>query len=145
MVTAVPVNYWAVIVATIASMAIGFVWYGPLFGKKWIAEMGWTKEHLEGKRADSKKMTRQYVLMALGSLVMSFVLLHNITFGSAYLHITGISAGLQAGFWNWLGFIAPLTLGAVLWEGKSWKLFCINVGYYLVTLLVMGCILAVWM
>ncbi|MSU60418.1 MAG: DUF1761 domain-containing protein [Candidatus Staskawiczbacteria bacterium] len=143
MITAVPVNYVALIVATIASMAIGFMWYGPLLGKLWVKEMGWSEADM--KTAQAKWMTRQYVLMMLGSLVMAFVLLHNLTFGSAYLQMTGVSAGLQAGFWNWLGFIVPITLSAVLWEGKSWKLFCINVGYYLVTLLVMGAILAGWM
>lgn len=50
----------------------------------------------------------------------------------------------MAGFWNWLGFVAPVTLGAVLWEGKHWKLWFLNNGYYLVTLLLMGAVLALW-
>ena len=143
MITAVPVNYWAVIVATIASMVMGFVWYGPLFGKAWIKEMGWTEEAMAAAKA--KGMAKQYALMALGSLVMSFVLAHAVVFASSYMQVTGLSAGLQAGFWNWLGFIVPVTLSSVLWEGKSWKLWFLNIGYYLVALLVMGSILAIWM
>ena len=32
----IPVNYLSVLVATIAGMVVGFIWYGPLFGKTWI-------------------------------------------------------------------------------------------------------------
>ena len=31
----VEINYLAVLVAAIASMALGFLWYGPLFGNQW--------------------------------------------------------------------------------------------------------------
>jgi hypothetical protein len=51
----------------------------------------------------------------------------------------------MSGFFNWIGFIAPVTLGTVLWGGKSWKLWLIDNGFYLIDLLIMGMILAVWM
>lgn len=137
----VPINYLAVIVATISSMVIGFVWYGPLFGKQWMALMGIASKSMD---AGKKGMGKRYGLMTLGSLVMSFVLAHSLVFASTYLKLDGLMAGLDAGFWNWLGFIAPVTLGSVLWENKSWKLWVLNNGYQLVTLLVMGCILALW-
>jgi hypothetical protein len=38
----------------------------------------------------------------------------------------------------WLGFIATTSLGMVLWEGKSWKLYAINIGYYFVTFIIGG-------
>ena len=44
-------------------------------------------------------------------------------------------------FFNWLGLIAPVTLSPMLWEGKSWKLWFINSGYYFVSLPVTGVIL----
>jgi hypothetical protein len=75
---------------------------------------------------------------------MAGVLTHNLAFGEAYTHAMGVSAGLQAGFWNWLGFVVPTTMGAALWEGKPWKYWMIIAGDWLVTLLVMGVILAVW-
>ena len=136
----IPINYAAVILAAVASMVIGFVWYGPLFGKKWMALTGMHMDKMGAMSSGS--MTKLYALAALGSLVMGFVLAHAIVFASAYLHVTGISAGLQAGFWNWLGFIAPVTLGSVLWERKPWALWVLNNAYYLVTLMVMGVILA---
>lgn len=148
----VPINYIAVFGAAVASMALGALWYGPLFGKPWVALMGWTPEEIETAKARGK---RSYVLAALGSLIMAYVLAHSLVFASSYLmldtsYVNGsrtsaaINAGLMVGFWNWLGFIAPVTLGTVLWEGKSRKLWLLNNAYHLLSLLVMGVILALW-
>lgn len=138
----VPINYWAILVAAIANMVVGSLWYGPLFGKMWIAMMGFTPEKMA--EAKAKGMTKSYVLALVGSLVMAYVLAHSLVFASAYTKTTGVSAGLMAGFWNWLGFVAPVTLGSVLWEGRPWKLWILNAAHYLVALLVMGLILALW-
>ena len=140
----VPINVWAVLVAAVASMVIGFLWYGPLFGKVWMGMMGWDKKSPAEVESMKKGMTKGYVLTFIGALVMAYVLQHALVFASAYLRSTGVSAGLMVGFWNWLGFIAPVTMGVVLWEGKSWKLWCFNNAYWLVNLLVMGVILALW-
>lgn len=138
----IPVNYLAVLVAAIASIVLGFLWYGPLFGKQWTQLMGFTPEKMEAAKA--KGMTTPYILMTIGSLAMSYVLAHAVIFASAYLGAAGVSAGLTAGFWNWLGFVAPVTLGSVIWEGKPWKLWILNNSYYLVSLAFMGVILSVW-
>ena len=139
----VPVNYWAVLVAAVANMVIGSIWYGPLFGKKWMKLQGWSKDDLE--KMKSKGMGKTYFLAFIGSLLMSFVLSHALVFAATYLNINGVGAGITAGFWNWLGFIAPVALGMVLWEGKSWKIWSLLNGYHLISLMVMGVILAMWM
>jgi len=48
------------------------------------------------------------------------------------------------GFWNWIGFVAPVTPGIGLWEGKSRKLWMLTNSFYLVSLLVMGVVRALW-
>ena len=138
----VTINYLAVAVCALASMALGFLWYGPLFGKPWIAMSGITPGSMGQPKAGSMPMT--YVISFVGSIVMAITLAHSLVFASTYLNISGVSAGLQAGFWNWLGFIAPVTLGSVLWEGKPWKLWMLNSAYYLVLLMVMGTVLSFW-
>jgi len=138
----VPINYLAVIGAAIVACVIGFLWYGPLFGKQWMASAGLSPEKLDEMKA--KGMGTTYVLMVLSALVMSYVLAHVLVFASTYMNVSGITAGLSSGFWNWLGFVAPVSLGAVLWDGKSWTYWFITAGYYLVSLLVMGVILALW-
>jgi hypothetical protein len=140
----VPINYLAVVVAALASMAIGFLWYGPLFGKTWMKLAGVAPKRKTAAKKKGAGMEKTYFLAFLGSLIMSNVLAHSLIFAAAYYEMSGITAGLMSGFWNWLGFIAPVTLGAVLWEGKPWKLWLLSNGCYLVSLLVMGTILAVW-
>lgn len=138
----VPINYWAVLVGAISNMVLGFLWYGPLFGKQWMALMAFTPEKMKEMKA--KGMGKSYALLALGSLLMSYVTGHALIFASSYLQITGVAAGLMVGFWNWIGFVAPVTMGTFLWEGKSWKLWFLNAIYYLVALCIMGVILALW-
>ena len=127
-------------------MVLGFLWYGPLFGKLWMSLSGMTPEQIAAckEKGGESGMGKSYALMFIGSLIMAYVLGHALIFASTYLHASGISAGLTAGFWNWLGFIAPVTLGSVLWEKKPWKLWILNNAYYLVLLSIMGVILALW-
>ncbi|MCC6563539.1 DUF1761 domain-containing protein [Candidatus Uhrbacteria bacterium] len=136
------INYLAVLVAAIASIAIGFAWYGPLFGKPWMKIMGFSKDSMTKAQKDS--MMKNYVLMTIGALVTAYVLAHTTEFGMSYTRIYGIMGGLMSGFWVWLGFMAPIHMGDQLWGGKPWKLFAITAGYSLVSILVMGVILATW-
>ncbi len=143
----IPINYWAVLVAAAAQFVLGALWYGPLFGRSWTAMLGWTKESMDAMMREpgaKRMMARSYVITAIGALLMSYVLAHALIFAGTYLDTFGVSAGLMAGFWNWLGFVAPATIGAVLWEQKPWKWWFLNAGYYLVGLLMMGVILAMW-
>lgn len=134
----VPINYWAVLGATIASMLIGFLWYGTLFGKKWMTLAGLTPESMKAMKMSPMGAN---IGMFIMSLLMAYVLAHGIVFGNAYLGMSGAAGGVMGAFWYWLGFAVPLTSGSYLWEGKSAKLWILNAGYYLVTLLVMGAIL----
>lgn len=142
----VPINYWAVLAGAVSNMVIGFLWFGPLFGKQWMALMGFAPEKMEQLKAEAraKGMGKHYFGALVGALVMAYVLAHSIEFASFYMVVDGIKAGLSTGFWMWLGFIVPVTFSSVLWEGKSWKLWLFNNGYWLLSLLVMGAIIAGW-
>jgi hypothetical protein len=134
----ISISFMSIVISVIASMVIGSIWYGPLFGKTW--------KKLMGRDMGSKNsVVMSYILMMLGSALTTYVLGHILVTGSAYTGIMGLSAGLTAGFWSWLGFAVPLSMGSQLWEGKPWKLFFINAGYQLVFLLVAGMILVTWM
>jgi hypothetical protein len=138
----VPINYLAVLVAAIVAIVLGFLWYGPFFGKPWMKLMGITPEKMEeGKK---KGMGGTYAMMTVTTLLMSFVLSHALVFAATYLDESGWYAGVMTGFWNWLGFVVPVSMGSVLWERKPWKLWCINAGYYLVSMMLMGIVLALW-
>ena len=138
----VPINYWAVLVCTIISMVLGSLWYGPFFGKQWSKLMGFTAEKMAA--AKKKGIGSSYVTMTIGSLIMSYTMAFFVTFVGFYYMGYGAGVGFLAGFMAWIGFVAPVTMGSVLWEGKPWKLWFINNAYYLVLLLIIGKILAVW-
>ena len=138
----VPINYLAVLLNVVIAMALGYAWYGPLFGKQWAASVGMSYADMEA--AMKRNMAFSYGMMALGALIMSFVLAHSEIFAGTYMQVSGVAAGLQAGLWNWLGFIAPVLMGGVIWERKPWAWWCINAGYYFVLLMIMGVVLALW-
>ncbi len=132
----VHVNYLAVIVAAIANYLIATIWYAALFGKVWQKLTGIT---------DMNPAPMNIVLVFIGSLVLSFVLYHSIVFGDAYVKMSGVSSGLMGGFFGWLGYIAPVTLSTKLYEKKPWGLWLLDNGFWLISLLVMGAILSLWM
>ena len=132
------INFVAVVAAAVASIVLGFLWYGPLFGKQWIALMNFDKKKMSEMK--NKGMGKTYAIMIIGTLVTSYVLAHFVD----YLDATTVAGALTAAFWIWLGFVATVILGGVLWEGKPWKLYFLNAAYYLVNLAVMAVILAVW-
>jgi len=138
MIPIVNINYWAVLAAAIAGMVVGFLWYGPLFGKLWMGLMNFDKKKM--KETKKKGMGKTYVLAFLTSFIMSYVLAHFVF----YLQAKNVMDGVILGFWLWIGFFATTQLGIVLWEGKPLKLYLVNTLHNLVTLAVMGAILAVW-
>ena len=135
------INYIAVFVAGLVSMVLGALWYGPVFGKTWMKLSGMTQKDLEA--AKKKSMALSYGLNFVGVLITAYVLAHFLeiieTVGN-----TSWETGLVTGFWIWLGFAAPLQLSSVLWENKPWTLWILNTVYSLLSFVVMGVILAVW-
>lgn len=130
------INYLAVLVAGIASMFIGAIWYSPkVFGNMWMHAIGMTAA--DGKKMQEKGMGLVYLLNFLSMLIFGYVLAH---------FINGLSTqeAIVTGCWAWLGFIVPLQLGQKLWENRSWSLFIVNIAYWLVTMVVMAAIIGAW-
>ena len=40
----VNINWLAVLAASVVGFAVGFLWYGPLFGKAWLKSVGLSEE-----------------------------------------------------------------------------------------------------
>jgi len=131
-------NYLAVIVAEIVGMVLGMLWYGPVFGKKWIALMGWTDEQMA--RMKEQGMAKAYILNFITTLVMTWVLAGFVSLAGAGT----FAEGSVVGFWLWLGFVAMIMYGSVLWEGRKTQLYFLNISFWLVNFLILGGILAVW-
>lgn len=131
------VNWLAILVSTVVYMVVGSLWYSPLlFVKPWMKLIGKSKE----KQGDMSDLPKLLVVSFIAGLLMAFVL--SVTIG--FMQATTWADGIRAGFWTWLGFVATYGLVNTLYEGKPLKLFAINTGYYLVSLILMG-IIIVWL
>ena len=133
------VNLWAVLVAAIASMVVGSIWYGPLFGKKFMSAVGMDQWSQEKRDAMKKSMTMSYVWQFISSLVMFYVFAGLIR-GLGQMTVVG---GLMTALLVWIGFVVPLKFGDALWGGKM-SLFWIGIFGSLITLLVNGAIIGAW-
>jgi hypothetical protein len=131
------VNWLAVIVCVVLSMAIGSIWYHPkVFFTTWWKGIGKT-EPVMGATNPGPML---WVLTILASFVeaVSVALVLN-TMGAA-----GAAAGAAAGFMLWLGFIAPTNLVNKLFAGHGLKVWAIEAGNHLVNMLAFGAILGAW-
>lgn len=138
----VVINYWAVLVATVAAIVLGTAWYGPLFGKQWMRIVGISMGEMTP--AVKQSMMKSYAILAITTFVMAFVLAHALSFASEITEAEGVLASVTTAIWVWLGFIVPVTLSSVLWENRPWKYWFITSGYYLASLILMSVILTVW-
>ena len=135
----VMVNFWAVFVAAIASMVVGSLWYGPMFGKQFMHASGLNKLSPEEKAEMKKGMTMTYIWQFIASLVMFYV----FAWLMGALGAVTVMGGIQAAFWVWFGFMVPLKLGDALWGGKM-MMFWLSIGNLFVTLMVGAIIIGAW-
>ena len=134
------INYLAVLAAAVVSFVIGWVWHSPvLFGKAWMKLSNMDKKKIE-EHKKSGKMGSSLFFQFVATLITGYVLAYFVGYAGAKTAMDGVVLG----FWVWFGFFATTQLGMVLWENKPFKLYLINTLHYLVTLAVMGAILAVW-
>ncbi len=139
----IEINYVAIAIAVVANFLLGFLWYTPLFGKAWAKEMGFDMT----QKPQAGAMMKGMILMVIGNFLMAYVFAHNIavwnpvTWGQPPSEMSPMATVFSAAIFTWLGFFVPQDLSRVGWEMKSWKLFFINTGYHLVSLIVVAIIL----
>ena len=125
------VNIWPILVATVVNQGLGMFWYSPSgFGKQWMASMGmvWPtdkKKQEAMKKKGKKDMSRGIMFSFIGNILLGIVfslLLSHTTF-------MGAMGGAHLALLCWLGFtLTRGTLQAVVWEGRPWSYYAINVG-----------------
>ena len=129
------INVLAVVVSAVAAMVVGFVWYSPpLFEKAWLEDIGRTREQIEG---DSPL---KFLVAFIGSLLMAYIL-------ARLLEIVGgpsIELGILLAVVVWVAFVAATSAVNFAFAGRPVRLWLIENGNHLITLLVMGAILGVW-
>jgi Protein of unknown function (DUF1761) len=127
------INWIAVIVGVVFSNALGFLWYGPLFGKPWMAALGKRQE-------DMQSSPTMYIWTVVMSLITMIVLAAAVNaFGSA-----GVVQGAVLGLALYVGLQGAATYIGTVFEGRSRTLWWINGLYNLVVFAVMGAVFAIW-
>ncbi len=128
------INIVAVVIATVASMAIGFAWFSPvLFGKTWLRLVGLSEEDA-GEGA---------MPAILGSLVATIVLLVIMSIFIDIAQADDVATGALIGFLIWLGFVATTSVTNLLFSRRPLKLWLIEAGDHLVAMIVAGAIIGV--
>lgn len=136
----IEVNYFAVLLAGVVSMVLGFIWYNPMvMGKAWMKEKGYTEASL--KKAQSE-MGKYYGLSFVVSLITAYVLNHVMVMSEAFFGLPMLQTGLTTAFWMWLGFVFPVQTTNTIFGEKNWKLLGIDTGYQLIAILGMAVTLA---
>jgi uncharacterized membrane protein YeaQ/YmgE (transglycosylase-associated protein family) len=129
------VNWIAVIAAVVVNMVVGFVWYSnALFAKEWTALVGKTEAELR------KDATTGYVGAVILGIIEAVFLSFLVNAMGAETAVDGALVGAMV----WFGFILPASLVTTLFSQTRKKLWAINYGYHLVTLVLIGAVLAAW-
>lgn len=136
------INFWAVLTAGILSMVLGFLWYGPLFGKVWMRGNGIDPDNKELMDSMQKSSGMAYLQMFVGALIMAYVFAHAVWAYKNSISQADWIAGLQVGFWIWLGFVLPVKYGDILWNKKPISAVAVDLSYYLVLLVINGIVLS---
>jgi hypothetical protein len=128
-------NHLAILVSAVILWLLGALWYSPLlFAKPWVEIVG--RKMGEKPKGVVKGMIGSFI----GDLLLALALDHFIIWSGA----NAIVWGAVIGFIAWLGFFAAPNYPQSVYEGRPFKYFLINNGYWLIGLLIVGGILAIW-
>ena len=158
-----PFNIYAVLVSSLVTLLVGFIWYNPkVFGTAWMKETGMTEE-----KAQQGNMAKIFGLTIFYSLMIAFLMpaltVHQMgalgmiggdpslakpsyeaflaDYGDAF---RTFKHGALHGFMTGLFLALPITAINALFEHKSWKYILINAGFWIVSLTIIGAIVCGW-
>ena len=102
----------AVVVGAVVFMAVGWLWYGPLFGKQWSAGTGIAMD--SGTPATDKLIAMFVYSFVLSGAVNYFGVIDDIE----HALVTGILLGIFV--------IGSASYAAVVWEKQQQSVWMIN-------------------
>ena len=130
------VNYWAILVAGLAYMVLGALWYSPiLFGKAWMKGIGKTKEEVNAQFSPMK-----YLWALIGSLVAAYGIARLMSWTGA----NSISDGIMVGLLTSICLVLTAITVNDIMENRPRALTVVNVLYNIVGFVVIGIIIGAW-
>jgi hypothetical protein len=136
------INWWAVLVCVILSMASGTLWYNPkTFFPTWWKGIGKSEAKQPG---NNNNMLPVWVLTLLSSLlqVIGLAIALNLV-GKAFGGVT-VLMGILTGVLIWLFIVAPTNLVNKLFAGFPFRVWAIEAGDHLLNFVLFGLVLGLW-
>jgi hypothetical protein len=134
--TVANIGFIELVVASVVSFIFGWIWYGPLFGKLWLKGSGMSEK--EAKKMHKQGMMGKMALNFLGTLVLVYVFANLI----GWIGISNVVDLAWLSVWLGVGFFGATTLlGDVVWKGRPWSYYFINLFYWTLNLEIIGFIL----
>ena len=127
------INWFAILSATLVGFVVGFLWYGPLFGKVWMKEAGLSEEDVK-----NGNMAKIFGFTAVFQFIMAYCLA--MFFGNDITAASGAMYGFLTGF----AWVALSVSVLALYEQRSFKYMLINGGFWTVVFTLMGLIIGAW-
>jgi hypothetical protein len=128
-------NYAAVLVAAIAYWLLGALWFGVLFGARWMV-----LENISMEQAKSMNPVLPYVI----SFILNILIAYSLAQICVWRNANTIGRGASVGVLLWIGFVGPITFTTYLYEMRPKELFAINEFYPLAGMVLMGAIIGAW-
>jgi|SRR5581483_10516393 len=128
----------------VISTVLGMIWFGPLFGKQYRKYCGVTPEMERAIRNDPKaktQMMKSAAIAFVASVFMAYMLSGLIETGQIFYHVSNLAAAVAVPIFMWFGFVVPPTLGMVLWENKKWGHWFLVASFWLVYMVLAGCLI----
>jgi Protein of unknown function (DUF1761) len=129
-------SLFAIVLAAVVSFMFGWLWYGILFSKQWMAAAGKTEADL---KAQGGLTPTPFVISFVALLIMAWVLAGVI----GHLGAGGITlrGGVIAGALMWLGFVATTLSVNHTFQGAKPILTLLDGGHWLGVLLLQGAVI----
>ncbi len=131
------VNWLSMVIATILPMVVGFIYYNPkVFGNAWMKSLGITEEDIK-----KQNMAKTYGIAIVMSFLLAFFLLNFNNSPGQEGEFDTFKHGAFHGLFLTVVMAMPILMTNGLFELKSLKNIFINIGYWLITLVLMGGVL----
>jgi len=131
------VNWIAILLATISTMIVGSIWYGPLFGKVWMKLAKVNRD----PNMTSGQMALMYIKAFLGSAITAIVLAYAVAVFHKSSSDNYLLDAVFVAVVLWAGFTAARIFMHDLFEGRRKKLTLLSLSNELVTIVVMAVII----
>ena len=130
------INWLGLVLGAVAGFALGALWYGPLFGKAWMATLGITKEDAKDANMAVMMGGSGVTYIVLGIIIAILVNLSPECDTGGHCWMQGARIGGLVG----LASVTTIFNNA-LYEMKSLKLMLINGVYALLNGIIIGAVI----